>query len=92
MQQKKRFDYPEAMSTEEYLAKRKRIKEKEQGKSRKKRTARKQDVDAGRIIWIKNIANGPAAVRLCLFSVLPGIVVLLIGGGSRNAVYKPIAI
>lgn len=36
MQQKKRFDYPETMSTEEYLAKRKRIKEKEQGKSRKK--------------------------------------------------------
>lgn len=36
MQQKKRPDYPEVISMEEYLAKRKKIKEKEQRKSRKK--------------------------------------------------------
>ena len=36
MEKKERFVYPEVISMEEYLAKRKKIKEKEQGKSRRK--------------------------------------------------------
>ncbi|MCI9491214.1 MAG: hypothetical protein HFG97_14710 [Dorea sp.] len=37
MQQKKSMDYPEVISMEEYLAKRKKIKEKEQSKGKKQR-------------------------------------------------------
>lgn len=36
MQKKERLGYPEVISMEEYLAKRKKIKEKEQGESRRK--------------------------------------------------------
>lgn len=37
MQQKKNMDYPEVISMEEYLAKRRKIKEKEQIKERKQK-------------------------------------------------------
>lgn len=42
MQQKKRLDYPEVISTEEYLAKRKKIKEKEQSKDRRRKLSGNQ--------------------------------------------------
>ena len=39
MQQKKNLDYPEAISMEEYLAKRKKIKEGKQNKGRRTKDA-----------------------------------------------------
>lgn len=42
MQQKKRLDYPEVISTEEYLEKRRKIKEKEQSEDRRKKLSGNQ--------------------------------------------------